>query len=241
MNSIRIYSFIAKPTFRLLSNLGVVSVLRSSRVGTHIASLFAIHDVRAMISLDLAWWPYFAQENVEKFIFDRGSACRVFEWGAGASTIWFEKRSCIITSIEHHEEFYRSLLELKSAYGLNFELKLRMSTSAELSSKYLSGKRGYERQTFEDYVCAIDEHGLFDIIVIDGRARADCLQHAIEHLKEDGIVVFDNSNRARYAKAIKTSGLVARKVSGLTPASPWATSTTFLAKKASILDHLFQS
>ena len=52
----------------------------------------------------------------------------------------------------------------------------------------------------KNYIFAIDTYAnsSFDIIVIDGRERLPCLLHAVDKLKNDGILVFDDSARPRY-------------------------------------------
>jgi predicted O-methyltransferase YrrM len=92
-----------------------------------------------------------------------------------------------------------------------------------------SQRHGHEGLDFADYVAAIDEvGGLFELIVVDGRARAACLRQAIPHLAPDGIIVFDNSNRPRYQEAILTSGLQATRYRGWVPSLPYQSETTIL-------------
>lgn len=51
---------------------------------------------------------------------------------------------------------------------------------------------------FEDYINFPDKYKYFDFILIDGRARKDCLIKAYEILKENGIVVLHDANRKYY-------------------------------------------
>lgn len=44
----------------------------------------------------------------------------------------------------------------------------------------------------------MDEDECFDIILIDGRDRVRCARNAVARLKEDGIIIWDNSERACY-------------------------------------------
>jgi hypothetical protein len=52
--------------------------------------------------------------------------------------------------------------------------------------------------SFRDYVTRIDDYGLFDLVVVDGRARNDCIKYGAGHVKPGGMLVLDNSDRARY-------------------------------------------
>src|SRR3546814_1018846 len=67
------------------------------------ASLFAIHDIERMIALGLPWWNVAATREVAEFLRARPKA-RVFEYGAGASTIWLARHAAGVVSVEHHAE-----------------------------------------------------------------------------------------------------------------------------------------
>ncbi|MBM3594816.1 MAG: hypothetical protein FJX31_03245 [Alphaproteobacteria bacterium] len=66
--------------------------------------------------------------------------------------------------------------------------------------------------------------------MIDGRARTACLDKAIERLARDGVIVFDNSHRARYRMAVAASGLRAKVTRGLVPSLPLPDQTTLLRR-----------
>ena len=69
---------------------------------------------------------------------------------------------------------------------------------------------------------------LFDLIVVDGRAREAAMRAAIPHLAPDGLIVFDNSHRKRYQEAIAESGLSEQVFRGLTPSLPYPDRTSLL-------------
>ncbi len=64
----------------------------------------------------------------------------------------------------------------------------------------MSGAPGLGHLSYEKYARAIDafpkDH--FDIILVDGRARPSCFQQAIPHLKSNGLLVIDNTERHYY-------------------------------------------
>ena len=207
----------------------------------HCWSMFAIHDVERMVDLDLAWWPYEVQNAVSKFLNERHFACRAFEWGAGASTIWLWSRNCSCISVEHDKVFYEKLYLIKARLKAQFELVLKPCVAFEDGkSAILSGKSGFEGRDFSDYVDTIESYGAFDLIIIDGRARAQCLEKAMYHLKDDGLILFDNSDRERYRPALEKLAPYKKTIHGLTPASPWPTSSTLIAKEKGVLDALFE-
>ena len=84
----------------------------TSRTGRHLRSMFAIHDVRDMAALDLAWWTYGAIEAVEAHLDGLAGQARVFEYGAGASTLWLGRRAGEVHSVEHDAGFHAFLAPL---------------------------------------------------------------------------------------------------------------------------------
>ena len=84
-----------------------------------------------------------------------------------------------------------------------------------------SGRRGYENCDFSAYVDSIaDGATRYDLVIIDGRARAACLARAWDCLGPGGLVVFDNSNRRRYQAALGRAGGDLTRYRGWAPALP---------------------
>jgi hypothetical protein len=106
----------------------------------------------------------------------------------------------------------------------------RVEAPASARPRVPSGKTSHQGLDFADYVATIDRvGGRFDLVVVDGRAREACLRASLPHLAADGLVVFDNSGRRRYRRAIAESGLLERRFAGLTPTLPYPEQTSLLA------------
>lgn len=129
----------------------------------------------------------------------------VFEYGSGASTLFWISKGCELVSIEHDRNFYEKLsgaVGNKCKYLLvepepNSEIAHK---SHELPGNYKSSD--FPEHSFESYVKTIEIYpdDYFDIVVIDGRARPSCLMHAKAKVKRSGILVLDNSDRDYYLK-----------------------------------------
>jgi predicted O-methyltransferase YrrM len=94
-----------------------------------------------------------------------------------------------------------------------------------------SAKEGYGGRDFSAYVDAIVQAGEFDLVVIDGRARQACLARALPHVRDDGLVVFDNSARRRYRSAISAARVSETRLRGLTPTLPYPEQTSLLRRR----------
>jgi hypothetical protein len=206
------------------------------RWARHVRTLFAIHDLDDMISLDLPWWTYRAAERVEEFLGEREGKARVFEYGSGASTLWLARRAGEVHSIEHHAGFAEFLAERVAEYS-NVDLRHIPARPAGLVVVASSRRLGHRNLDFADYVQAIDAvDGEFDVIVIDGRARIDCLRRALPRLVPDGMIVFDNFDRRRYRRGIRLDGLLdglnAERLRGAAPCLPYPSVTALLTRSS---------
>lgn len=102
-----------------------------------------------------------------------------FEYGSGNSTLWWARRVSRVASCEHDPEWFARMAP-----------HLPTNVTCELVPL---GPEG-------DYSSRVARHlGEFDIVVIDGRDRVACARSAPEALKPDGVVVWDNSDRAQYS------------------------------------------
>lgn len=172
------------------------------------ASLLAIYDTERMVELDLPWWNVAATREVERFLAARPGA-RVFEWGAGASTVWLARRAGEVISVEHDAGWLGKF----EAQTRPFDNVRLMHRSIETSS----------------YVDAIEEcSDLFDLIVVDGRQRVACLEKAKSRLAPNGAILFDDSGRSRYRSGIENCGLHERHFHGRSFCVPYPDHTSLL-------------
>lgn len=117
---------------------------------------------------------------------EKNPKAKVLEFGAGASTIWLTKKSICLVSIEHDPTYYE--LVNQAIQGINDN----KSTTLQLIP------RPYYT------ICDRYPDNYFDLILIDGRDRSQCLLHSIRLVKPGGIIMLDNAERSWYQKAIST-------------------------------------
>lgn len=203
----------------------------TSRWALWARSLLSIFDVNDLVRLDVPWWTFEASDRVEQFL-ARTPGARIFEWGSGASTVWLARRAGSVRTVEHDEEWARSIRGLLAD---SVELILAPATPLAPGEGVPSVKPGHEGLDFTDYVTVIDrDAATYDLIVIDGRAREACMVRALEHLSPGGMVVFDNVDRERYRIAIANAIAGGAQLDvvwtrGLTPALPYPTRTALLS------------
>ena len=216
-----------------LTRAGVLSERppgRDRRTRHWLYSLTRAYDSLAIAELDVPWWTYRAIDVVEAYLSGlaaQGRRIRVFEYGSGASTLWLARRADEVHSVEHHREFGEHLAPTLSAYpNIDFRIVPPVPSASPQIGSQKEGNAGLD---FADYVAAIEQvPGDFSLVVIDGRAREACLERAVKRLEPGGLIVFDNTRRRRYREAIERSGLVERRLAGLTPTLPYPDQTSVL-------------
>ncbi len=226
------YARCARAAGRGLTGIGVLPRTppdRRQRVRHWLMSLTRVHDSLAIAELDVPWWTYAAIDVVDAWLRSRRRPIRVFEFGSGASTLWLARRVDEVHAVEHHASFAARMRPEFAAHRhiTLHQVEARPATRPGVPSR----KPGHQGLDFADYVATIDRvGGRFDVIVIDGRAREACLQASIPHLAADGLIVYDNSGRRRYRRAMEASGLVERRFRGLTPTLPYPEQTSLLER-----------
>ena len=106
----------------------------------------------------------------------------IFEYGAGYSTLYYQKKVKFVASVEHDMDWYN-------------KLSLMISDNVKLCHEPLEGI-AYES-------APIKFKEFFSIIIIDGQKRVKCMYEAIKYLKDDGVIVLDDSYRDEYKDGVK--------------------------------------
>ncbi len=132
---------------------------------------------------------------------------KVFEWGSGASTLWYARRAASVVSIEHDGGWYErgiSALQEKGLRNVDLLFEPPVDPQADLapeaSSQIALQDRFPVKPEFSRYARKIDEYpdAMFDCIAIDGRARVDCLAGVMPKISETGFIVLDDSHWPKY-------------------------------------------
>ena len=99
---------------------------------------------------------------------------KVFEYGTGYSTIWWQNKNVNYHAVEDNKQWYDMIKD-----------KTNIKHEPEYN-KYSQSIYNYDFK--------------FDVIVIDGIVRFDCVKPALERIKDDGIIIFDNTDWHKNSK-----------------------------------------
>ncbi len=142
--------------------------------------------------------PWLSKSAVSFLNTNINSINRVFEYGSGASTIYFANKGVKLVSIEHNREWFEIVKKRIEGFSKNIELKLYEPKISLNNSSITSYKdTDYKGYDYTEYSQAILQYpdNYFDLILIDGRVRLECLKNSMNKLKKFGILIFDNSDR----------------------------------------------
>ncbi len=222
------YAAAARGAGDVLSRVGILNDTpppRDRRARHWAYSLTCAYDSLAIAELDVPWWTYRAIDFVDDWISACSRPISAFEWGSGASTLWLARRVDEVYSVEHDRGF-ADRIGPRLALQPNIHYRVVEPVVSDKPA-VPSAKGGNQGLDFARYVAAIEDMpGPFAIIVIDGRAREACLHAAIPHLLPGGLIVFDNTQRRRYRRAIAAEPVTERPLRGLTPTLPYPDQTS---------------
>lgn len=113
----------------------------------------------------------------------------VLEWGSGGSSVTFSQHKNVQhwTAVEHDEAWYVKMRRFLDQ-GKNKTLRTKITLLlAKERDEYLAEPYG----------------GRFDLIIVDGRWRPQCLDLAPQYLATEGAVLLHDCDRHRYQEAIQ--------------------------------------
>jgi len=102
----------------------------------------------------------------------------VFEYGTGFSTVWWKNHGANLYGVEHNKNWYEKINGQQLGY-------ITLENNVD---------------NYPDSINIFDKQ--FDVVVIDGLVRYECVEPAVSNLKPGGIVIFDNSDWHRNTKEL---------------------------------------
>ncbi len=148
------------------------------------------------------WMRYWEIEIVED-VLRALQPRRCLEWGAGFSTLRFTSLlppDAHWLSIEHDRAWHGRVQDMAAtAEGARARIELYWVPPNREPWSDANGDGSAE--DLADYVAFPAQRGPFDFILVDGRARIDCLLAARDLVSPDGFVILHDANRAYYHAA----------------------------------------
>jgi hypothetical protein len=106
----------------------------------------------------------------------------LFEYGSGFSTIFYSNLVNSVISIEYDKNWFACI---KNMAPLNAKVYFYDN---DVDGKYSRSIRDFET--------------LFQVIIIDGRDRVNCIKQSLPNISPDGVIILDDSDREEYKSGI---------------------------------------
>ena len=164
----------------------------------------------------IPWFPYSATHFLSYRI---KADMDVFEYGSGNSTLWWAKQVSSVISYEHDLIWFKSLSQL-------------MPDNVQYVYCDLKGDSQYSR-------ALLGYKNSFDIIVIDGRDRVNCALNSVGALSNEGVIIWDDSDRPRYKDGcsyLRSCGFRQLAFTGLGPINNYMWCTSIFYRDGNCLD-----
>jgi hypothetical protein len=162
----------------------------------------SFRPAHSLLSEAKPWIPFVAATWLERYL---QPIMKVFEYGSGGSTIFLSERAGQVYSIEHDKKWHALVAKALAQLGItNCSHQLHEPKPIAGSFSALDDSQSFRfiyddyfpGTTVDEYVRAIDVHPdhTFDLVLVDGLVRTQCIQHAILKIKSGGYLMLDNSN-----------------------------------------------
>lgn len=164
----------------------------------------------------IPWYTYPAIDFLKERL---KSSHNVFEYGCGGSTTWLASRVAIVHAVEDHLG-WKEIVEKTKPQNATIHYQ---AIDNEYSYSKVIQKMGQK----------------FDLIIVDGKERNECVEFCLEAISDTGIVMLDNSERADYHASfefLKEKGFKKMDFWGMTPIIAEKSCTTFFYRANNIFD-----
>tara|TARA_Y100000589_G_C27142695_1_gene625421 strand:+ start:352 stop:1026 length:675 start_codon:yes stop_codon:yes gene_type:complete len=101
----------------------------------------------------------------------------IFEFGAGNSSLYYAKKVNKVVSVEHHNDWFNYI-------------KGKMPGNVEIFHKNIDSVE------YPQFLKQREDK--FDVIIVDGRERVQCILNSINNLSNRGVLILDDSQREKY-------------------------------------------
>lgn len=169
-------------------------------------------------SVDGAPVPWMNYPLIEMISTRLPADARVFEFGSGYSTCYFAGLAVHVDSLEYDEKWLEVVRSLVPA-----------NARVHYCPNDIDGR----------YCRFIDSMSdQYDMVVVDGRDRVNCVRRAVGKLSPRGVIVLDDSDRIRYRDAfllMRELGFRELTISGLKPGSATIERSTIFYREKNIL------
>jgi len=183
----------------------------------------------------IPWYCYEAinfleQKNLKDFL--------IFEFGCGASTLFYLRKGCKILCIETNKRWFEFIVDLirKQQIKSDFLVIDQKNFFKNQNIEIHLMEDGLTNEKYQNFCQNISQERniLFDYIIVDSLKRYLCCKNSITALNKTGAIILDDSERKNYEKIFDffaINNFENQDFFGIAPAQLRLKKTSFFSKK----------
>jgi hypothetical protein len=193
------------PRWALTIRAAILSVLNLMKVQGHFRTIVSGRPI-APDGSPTPWFTYSAIAYLEQFDFSNRD---VFEFGSGNSTLYWQSRVRSVVAVEDDPTWF-----------------------AEIDAQLDHSRVDYRLITAKGEYVQTVSGGEYDLIIIDGSHREDCVGPAIASLKAGGMIILDNADWfPDQAGQLRDANLLEVDFTGFGPINRYTSTTSLFMKR----------
>lgn len=184
----------------------------------------------------IPWMTYEAIKNLKEILTTKDS---IFEFGCGTSTIFFAQNTKLVISIETNRNWFEIICKkIRTLKLTKIEFKISDSFKKLYDDIFIYGnviilllENGQNNNLYQKTVNQFNKK--FDYVIIDSLKRLECCHESISNIKDNGIIILDDSQRNSYKKIydfFNKNGYKFTEFWGIAPGQIKIKNTTFFKK-----------
>jgi SAM-dependent methyltransferase len=186
----------------LLSDIRLIRTLLSYRFNGYFyeSGWFDAHKNKSSVDTQgkpIPWCTYSFNDFIDGRL---ENSFDILEFGSGNGTLYYAKKANKVKAIENNKDWFG-------------KVKKSMPDNVELIYKECVPNGEYSK------ICSLS-NDKFDLIIVDGRDRVNCVKNSYKFLKDDGVLILDDSEREKYSEAFELLISEGFKNIGFTGISP---------------------
>ena len=176
--------------------------------------------------------PWYAFEAIEFLKTNLTKNHTIFEFGCGASTLFFASKVKKVISLESNRRWFEIITSTLKNSG-DFLLEKNYFSSANCEIFLMED--ALDREEYQNFAKNYSQknHLKFDFVIVDSLKRFECVKNSFETIKNDGYLILDDSERPNYKKIydfLQKNNFSYQDFKGIAPAQLRIKKTTFFKR-----------
>ena len=177
-------------------------------------------------NLPIPWYTFdaieFLKNNLNKNHF-------IFEFGCGASTLFFASKVQKIISLESNRRWFEIITAILKNSG---DFLLEKNFFANANCEIFLNEQALDCDDYQHFAKDYSQKNnlKFDFLIVDSLKRFECVKNSYTSIKNDGYLILDDSERPNYRKIfdfLQQNNFSAQDFIGIAPAQLRIKKTTF--------------